>query len=136
MKIRDAAMAVGVPASTIRYWERAGLVRIPRAGNGYRRIDAATLARLRFLARAQRLGFRLREIEALLALIERAGCEDVRAELRAKAGELGARIAELARMREELLRFAEQCTGRAPCSFWVLLSQDAREEVNDATTGL
>ena len=114
---------LGVPASTIRYWERAGLVRIPRTSNGYRRIDGTTLARLRFLVRAQRLGFRLREIEALLRLIERADCEDVGAELRAKAEELAARIAELAKMREELLRFAEQCTGQTPCSFWVLLSE-------------
>jgi len=67
-RIGDVARAAGVNVETLRYYERRGLLRPTRALNGYRSYDAAAARRVRFIRRAQALGFSLNEIDELLAL--------------------------------------------------------------------
>lgn len=123
MKVQQAARLVGISADTIRYWERRGLIRLRRRGSGrYRELDDEALARLRFITRAKRLGFRLREIAELLALLDAAGCAPVRKKAEQKAEELSRRIEELQRMRALLLELAAACQGQQPCPVWQRLS--------------
>ncbi len=67
--IGQLAKRGGVGIDTVRYYERNGLL-APRTrlASGYRRYGALELARLRFIRRAQALGFTLKEIKELLAL--------------------------------------------------------------------
>jgi DNA-binding transcriptional MerR regulator len=64
----------GIGIDTVRYHERHGLL-TPRGrlASGYRRYGKPELARLRFIRRAQALGFTLKEIKELLALSAREG---------------------------------------------------------------
>jgi DNA-binding transcriptional MerR regulator len=67
--IGQLAKRGGVGIDTVRYYERSGLL-TPRTrlASGYRRYGDTELARLRFIRRAQGLGFTLKEIKQLLAL--------------------------------------------------------------------
>jgi DNA-binding transcriptional MerR regulator len=66
MTIGEVARRAGVATSSIRYYERRGLLPEPARLRGRRRYDAAVLGRLGFIGVAQGAGFKLREVEALL----------------------------------------------------------------------
>ncbi len=69
MGIGAVAKRAGVGIDTVRYYERAGLLEPKqRLRSGYRRYSDIEVARLRFIRRAQALGFSLKEIHELLAL--------------------------------------------------------------------
>src|SRR5262245_55607140 len=84
MKIGEAADRGGVNLQTIRYYEREGLLpQPPRLPAGYRIYSEPTVKRVRFIKRAQELGFTLAEIRDLLSL--RVDHERDRSEVRAIA---------------------------------------------------
>ena len=67
--IGELALQGGVKADSVRFYERAGLLPKPeRSSNGYRVYDENALARLRFIKKAQALGFSLEEIRRILNL--------------------------------------------------------------------
>jgi DNA-binding transcriptional MerR regulator len=66
LAIGDAARQAGVPASTLRYWERSGLLPAPQRIGGKRRYDADDLRRLQVVVLAKQLGFSLAEIRVIL----------------------------------------------------------------------
>src|SRR5437879_12487138 len=69
LTIGHLAKETGVNLETVRYYERRGLLpKPPRSASGYRLFPAEAARRLRFIRRAQELGFSLREIRELLAL--------------------------------------------------------------------
>jgi MerR family transcriptional regulator, copper efflux regulator len=82
LSITDVARAAGVPTSTLRYYDRLGLLASEgRSDNGYRRYDDRALDRLRFIGRAKELGCSLDEIAALLTAFD-DDCGDVQVSLR------------------------------------------------------
>ncbi|HBM66590.1 MAG TPA: MerR family transcriptional regulator [Pseudomonas sp.] len=103
MDIADVAKRTGVPASTLRYYEKKGLLK-SLAGHGQRRQFAADVAdRLALIALGQAAGFSLDEVGAMLVDLQVD-----RQMLMAKADELDARIKRLQAMRKGL-RHAAQC---------------------------
>lgn len=68
MTIGRFARAAGVGVETVRYYQRRGLLPVPRAGGTYREYDAELLRRLRFIRRVQAAGFTLEEIQELIRL--------------------------------------------------------------------
>jgi MerR family transcriptional regulator, copper efflux regulator len=69
MKTGTAARKSGVPAKTIRYYEGIGLIpNAKRTGAGYRDCDATDVQIVRFVARARKLGFSVRDVAGLLEL--------------------------------------------------------------------
>ncbi|MGO1855337.1 MAG: MerR family transcriptional regulator [Microbacteriaceae bacterium] len=81
MKISEVAERSGVPASTLRYYERLGILAARRGPNGYRDFDEDHLERLDFIASAKRLGLELPEIRRLLDLADDGTCTGVKAAL-------------------------------------------------------
>lgn len=81
MKISEVTERSGVPASTLRYYERLGLLAAHRSPNGYRDFDEGHLERLDFIAAAKRLGLELPEIRRLLELADTGTCTGVKATL-------------------------------------------------------
>jgi len=67
LTIGEAADRAGVPASTLRYWERAGLLSIPRRVGGKRRYDPDALREIGMVALAKQAGFTLAETRVILA---------------------------------------------------------------------
>jgi MerR family mercuric resistance operon transcriptional regulator len=118
LTIGALAQASGVHLETIRYYQRLGLVPQPaRPAGSVRRYDARAVARLRFIRRAQQLGFSLDEVGQLLALDDGGRqCGATRRLAEARLAEVEAKLAALARMRRELKRLIAECSGatRAP----------------------
>ena len=111
------AKAAGVRTDTIRYYERNGLLPPPaRTAAGYRLYDDSDLERVRFIRKAQGLGFTLSEIAALLALraSDTARAADVLDITERKIAESLARISELSRISAALKQLAERCPVEAP----------------------
>jgi DNA-binding transcriptional MerR regulator len=118
VRIGEVARAAGVGISTLRFYERRGLVEpLGRTGANYREYDEESVRRIKFIRRAQQLGFTLGEVVQFLAL-PRAGeltGDDVSGLVAGKLGEIDGRIRDLGRMREALVELAttgaaaEQC---------------------------
>lgn len=66
MTIAEAARVTGVTTDAIRHYVRIGLLDPERSNNGYRRLKAREVRRIRFIRRSQRLGFKLDEIRAVI----------------------------------------------------------------------
>ena len=69
MRIAELAANADVKVSTVRFYERRGVLETPvRSHNGYRDYDEHALTRLRFLRRGQELGFTLSELSDFVAM--------------------------------------------------------------------
>lgn len=119
----------GVNVETIRYYERHGLLpKVPRTASGYRSFSEDHAIRLRFIRRAQELGFTLKEIKELLAIRVKpgSGCADVRRRAEAKIASVDEKIRHLQAIREALFQITATCSGRGPatnCSILEALSK-------------
>ena len=117
LTIGRLARAVGVNLETIRYYERRGLLpKPPRSGSGYRLFPAEAKRRLRFIRRAQELGFSLGEIRELLSLrvAPTAKSADVRRQAQAKITDIEAKIRSLQSMKKALRELTQTCSGSGP----------------------
>ena len=111
--IGSLAKAAGVGIQTVRFYERNGLLaQPPRFGPGYRQYSADHLSRIRFIKRAQELGFSLKEVTALLGLTAnpRTTCAEVKTHADRKRAEIDAKIRDLQRMKRSLEELAKACT--------------------------
>ena len=113
----ELARAAAVNSETIRFYERENLLpKPPRTAAGYRVFPAEAVRRVRFIRRAQTLGFSLKEIKELLALSVARGtsCETVRERAEKKIGDIEQKIAALETIKKALRKLAESCSGRGP----------------------
>ena len=131
IRIGELAKLSQVNVETVRYYERRGLV-LPteRRDSGYREYSRQTVALVRFIKRAQHLGFSLDEISDLLRLPESNGRTRKRARALAasKATDIDERIRQLSAMREALGSLLEACDcGSAEnCAIIEALDEDAK----------
>lgn len=103
------ARTAGVHVETVRYYQRRGLLPLPpKPPRGTRVYPPETLARLRFIKRAQELGFTLREIADLLRLGD-GECREMRALAEGKHADIAARIKDLRAMQRALQRLIRAC---------------------------
>lgn len=113
MTIGRAAKKAGVGVETIRFYERRGLIEQPKKpdGTGFRSYTDEAVAQVRFIRRAQQIGFSLSEIGELLSLkADPLGdCRDIRARATAKLDEVDDKIASLKRMRKALNEMIAAC---------------------------
>jgi MerR family mercuric resistance operon transcriptional regulator len=112
MRSGEAAAKAGVHVQTLRYYERRGLLPTPaRRSSGYRVYGPEAVAIVRFVKRAQQLGFSLDEAASLLSLAAGGpeSCDAARALAEQRLAELDDRIADLESMRRSLRRFAATC---------------------------
>lgn len=117
MTIGELAAAADVNVQTVRYYERRGILAEPRrTDSGYRQYAAETAERLRFIKRAQQLGFSLEEIQELLELRvdDPSVCAAVEATTRRKITDVEQKIRELERLNRVLQRLAASCRARTP----------------------
>jgi len=112
----ELAKRAGVNVQTLKYYERRGLLLEPnRRASGYREYDADAVLRVRFIKRAQELGFSLAEIAELLTL--RLAAERSRPEVRTLAADklrtIDGKVRQLLAMREALSRLLDACQGES-----------------------
>jgi DNA-binding transcriptional MerR regulator len=112
MRTSELAGRAGVNTETLRYYERRGLLDIPpRTAGGYRDYPESALGLLRFVRRAQQLGFTLDEVEELLQL-DGGGpdsCDAARVLAEQRRDDLAARIQDLQRMHASLSELVATC---------------------------
>ncbi|MDR3619532.1 MAG: MerR family DNA-binding protein [Paludisphaera borealis] len=111
------AESAGVNVETLRFYERKGLLPTPpRRASGYREYPTEDVQRIRFIKRAQELGFSLVEIKELLALRVRPGATpaDVKTRAEEKLADIRRKIASLKAMEKALKKLNETCSGHGP----------------------
>jgi MerR family transcriptional regulator, copper efflux regulator len=132
LTIGKLAKDAGVNLETVRYYERRGLLpKPPRStSSGYRQFPEDAARRLRFIRRAQELGFSLAEIGELLSLrVSRTSTSGaIRARTEAKIADIDSKIRTLESMKKSLQRLTKACDGCAPMTDCPILDSLDREE--------
>lgn len=110
LTIGKVAAAADVNVETIRFYQRRGLLaEPPKALGGFRYYDSATIERVRFIKRAQTLGFSLEEVNGLLALQQTNACKQTHDAAVLKLQLVEERIKDLNRIRSTLKKLVQQC---------------------------
>jgi MerR family transcriptional regulator, copper efflux regulator len=131
------AKHAGVKSDTIRFYERSGLLAKPqRRASGYRVYAEAALSQVRFIRKAQSLGFSLDEIRRILSLRGqgRATCRCVLAMAEATLSETETKLNELQAFRDalaiDLKRWKRQVRGPTAAEFCALIESSANSSTH------
>ncbi|MEH6470718.1 MAG: heavy metal-responsive transcriptional regulator [Halopseudomonas sp.] len=129
LRIGQVAKSSGLSVETVRYYEQRGLLHPPhRSPSGYREYSPRVLQQLGFIGRAKTLGFSLAEIGELLQLqiTPQADRGQVKQVVLEKLELVEQRIAELQRLKTELLQLSSSCDGHGAvesCPIMTFLQQ-------------
>lgn len=119
MTIGKLAQSAGVNVETIRYYQRLKLIDEPaKPLGGVRRYTGAAVARVKFIKRAQELGFALAEIQRLLSLEDPQSCGAARTLAAEKLALVESRVTDLVRLRgvlKDLIGRCDQRRGKIAC---------------------
>ena len=127
LTIGKLAELAGVNVETIRYYQRRKLLDEPRKPlGGYRRYPTEMAKRVRFIKRAQALGFTLEEVGGLLRLDAPSACDETRELAAHKLALIQEKLAELTAMRRGLSALVAKCdtSGDRPCPIIQMLVTD------------
>jgi Hg(II)-responsive transcriptional regulator len=138
--IGKLAKSASVGVETVRFYERTGLLNRPsKKGAGYRQYDEGDAVRIRFIKRAQELGYTLREIKELLNLqaARKTTCGDYSERIGNKLKEIDDKIRDLKRIKKglsEILAMCDDNPRNAECRVldcfengWKMPDQDKRK---------
>ena len=127
LTIGRLAQAAAVNVETIRYYQRRRLLDQPsKPLGGHRRYAAEAVKRVRFIKRAQQLGFTLEEVKSLLLLEDGQSCRETRLLAEQKLALIEQRIHDLARMRRLLTSLIAECAkGKRPRSCPIIATLSA-----------
>jgi MerR family mercuric resistance operon transcriptional regulator len=118
----------GVNVETIRYYQRRGLLEEPsKPIAGFRQYPSDSVKQVRFIKRAQGLGFTLEEIHGLFALGEGKACMETREIAAHKLELIEQKIADLSKIKKSLSILVRACdvsSDGAPCPIIHLLADD------------
>jgi MerR family mercuric resistance operon transcriptional regulator len=110
MTISRLAGAAGVNVETVRFYQRSGLIDEPaRPYSGYRTYGSEDVRRIRFIKRAQLLGFTLDEIASLLKLEGSQACASTRDLAAKKLAMVEAKLSDLLAMKTALATMVSRC---------------------------
>jgi MerR family mercuric resistance operon transcriptional regulator len=127
LTIGQLARAAGVPPSTIRYYERSGLLRQPpRSTSNYRLYGVEDVYRVRFIRAAQATGFTLDDVDELL---RPSSCRNVQRRIERRLEDVSARMKELRHVQRVLKASLATCHEHEPtgrCGVIDALSASAR----------
>lgn len=109
--ISRVAKDLNINIETIRFYERKKLIEQPeKPATGYRHYTDEIVDRIRFIKRAQELGFTLDEISHLLSL-EDLPCSKVQALAESKLKTIQLKMTDLMRLKKALNTLLAQCEG-------------------------
>lgn len=134
LTIKQAAVLAGVGTETVRFYERERLIpEAPRSACGYRQYSEETVRRLRFIKRAQALGFSLSEVRELFALTltTTATRADIRDRAEAKLQDIEDKMQALYQLKTTLTRITQTCDGKGPlrgCPILEALQAEEQEQ--------
>ena len=109
LTIGRLARAADVGVETIRYYQERLLLPVPESRGAYRQYPARLVQRIRFIKRAQELGFSLDEIAGLLHLEESADRASIRDIAGDRLEQIERKLADLRRMQRVLRQLVTEC---------------------------
>ena len=127
LTIGKLAKAAGVGIETIRYYQQRSLLPVPESSGAYRHYPVALGERIRFIKRAQELGFSLEQVSELLLLEDGADRAAIRRIANERLEEIQTKLADLTRMQAALSHLIDTCehTGKeSPCPIISTLTKD------------
>jgi Hg(II)-responsive transcriptional regulator len=128
LTIGKLAKSAGVGVETIRYYQQRGLLPVPESSGSYRHYPVSLGNRIRFIKRAQELGFSLEEVSELLSLedgIDRISIRHIASE---RLEEIQTKLDDLNRMKKALSHLIHECehTGKEqPCPIIATLTENS-----------
>lgn len=114
MNIGKAAHLSGLSVKTVRYYSDLGIIKPDVNPNtGYRNFSQSDLEKLKFLGKARNFGFGLKECRELLLLYgdKSRSSKEVKALTLDKISEIDNKLAELNKLKQQLIHLAETCQG-------------------------
>jgi DNA-binding transcriptional MerR regulator len=143
MHIKQLAAAAAVPVDTVRHYEKAALLGLPRRGaNGYRVYASTDVERLRFIRHCRDLDMSLDEVRELLHFLDHPhpDCSAADAVVRNHLSHVRERLAALRRLERQLVRLVAACQHPRPqerCGIVLALqAPDARPRSRAGTRGV
>lgn len=129
LTIGKLAKHAGVGVETIRYYQQRDLLPVPEASGAYRYYPKALGDRIRFIKRAQELGFSLEAVSQLLSLEDGLDRTSIRGIAGQRLNEIQVKLDDLNRMRKALTHLIHECehTGsEQPCPIIATLASGSR----------
>ncbi|MGE3578068.1 MAG: Cd(II)/Pb(II)-responsive transcriptional regulator [Vicinamibacterales bacterium] len=112
MRIGELARATGVDVETVRYYERAGLLRPPQRGqNGYRAYGRSHVEHLAFVRHCRALDMPLADVRRLLEFVARPAdhCRDIDHLIEGQLARVRARLKSMRALERQLAQLRKQC---------------------------
>lgn len=144
LRVSELAERAGVAPSTVRFYERAGLLSpARRAANGYRMFDESALDELALISRAKGIGMSLEDIAGLLTTWPVGECRSLQARLRAyltgRIGQVHVQVAELGLFERQLRAVLDRLSAHDPglerCGKGCVCETDLDPALGEATEG-
>ncbi|WP_349627863.1 MerR family transcriptional regulator, partial [Variovorax sp. PCZ-1] len=129
MTIGKLAKSAGVGVETIRYYQQRGLLPVPEASGSYRYYPVSLGNRIRFIKRAQELGFSLNEVSELLSLEDGLDRVSIRHIAGRRLDEIQVKLADLNRMKKALTHLIHECehtNKEQPCPIIATITTNSR----------
>ena len=139
MTIGRLARAAGVGVETIRYYQQRALLPVPSSVGAFRHYPVQLTARIRFIKRAQELGFSLDEITELLRLEDGTKRGSIRHIATNRLSQIEQKLADLRRMQKVLKQLVAECQhtrADLPCPIIASLALADSAPANKATKKL
>jgi len=127
LTIGRLARAAGVGVETIRYYQQRGLLPLPATIGAYRHYPVTLIERIRFIKRAQELGFSLDEIAGLLRLEDGVDRSSIRQIASDRLKQIEVKLSDLRRMQKVLKHLVTECAhtrADLPCPIIATLAVD------------
>lgn len=134
LRIGEVANKSHVGVETVRFYEREGLIALPKRNeSGYRQYSESVIKQIQFIQHAKTLGFSLKEIGELIKLksTHDARCKSIKATAKAKITDIQEKIDALERMKTALQPLVARCKASDPISDCPILN--ALDEDTDNT---
>ncbi|MCK4707684.1 MAG: MerR family DNA-binding protein [Gammaproteobacteria bacterium] len=126
LTIGKVATLSDVSVETIRYYQKIGLIKEPNKPlKGYRHYSMENIRQLKFIKKAQRLGFTLNEVAELLE-IGSGKCSDIKIKAQNKHNQISQQIKELQALKKTLNNLIDSCSNTSeskPCPIVETLSE-------------
>ncbi len=119
LRIGEVANKSHVGVETVRFYEREGLIALPKRNvSGYRQYSESAIKQIQFIQHAKTLGFSLKEIRELIKLksTRDARCKSIKSTAKAKISDIQEKIDALKRMKMALEPLVAQCKSSDPIS--------------------
>jgi MerR family redox-sensitive transcriptional activator SoxR len=137
LTIGEVARRAGVATSSIRYYERVGLLPEPERSHGQRRYDTDVLGKLGFIGVAQSAGFKLREIKELIDGVDSAnGMGDQMRSLSSRKLDEVEALLERTRAMKGWLQVAKECGCATPAECALFAAPDEERPGTDSSLTL